>query len=167
MGWPHLRRHPRWAVNRQRVYLLWSLRVGLVPARVSCPALLAGRPTPVAGMEYPHDALTAGGIPLTPVVDSGWPERYGVGVGSRAADDADGCPRDPPPPDGQTPGWGAALYSAAGTRLGSRQTRLAAATACHSVAGLLPALSLGDLEAAGDSFVLDGRRDRERCHPPI
>ena len=54
---------------------------------------------------------------------------------------------------------GAALYSATGTRLGSRQARLAAAAARHSLAGLLPALSMGDLEAAGDSFVLDRRWD--------
>ena len=110
-------------------------------------------------MEYPHGAVGAGGISFTPVVDSGWLERHGVDVGGRATDDADARPRDAPSSAGQTPRGGAALYSATGTRLGSRQARLAAAAARHSLAGFLPALSMGDLEAAGNAFVLDGRRD--------
>src|ERR671922_1896080 len=109
-------------------------------------------------MEYPHGAVAAGGVPLTLVVDYGWPERYGVGVGGRTAHDADVCPRDAPSADGQTPRRGVALYSAAGTRLGPRQARLAAATARHALAGLRPALSMADVEAAGGSVVLDGRR---------
>src|SRR5262245_17766583 len=110
-------------------------------------------------MEYPHGAVAAGGIPFASVVDSGWPKRDGVDVGGRTADDADGCPSHAPSPVGSTPRRGAAIYSAVGTRLGSRQACLAAANARHSLAGLLPALSAGDLAAAGDTFVLDGRRD--------
>src|SRR5262245_25937664 len=110
-------------------------------------------------MEYPHGAVAAGGIPFTPIVDSEWPERCGVGGGGCAADDADERPCDIPSPPGQTPRGRAALYSATGTRLGSRQARLAAAAARHSLAGLLPALSMGDVEAAGDAVVLDTRWD--------
>src|SRR5262245_24271131 len=118
-------------------------------------------------MEYPHGAIAAGGIPFTLIVDSGWPERHGVGVGGRAADGADRRPRHAPSPAGQTPRWVVALCAAVGARLGPRQAGLAAAAARHPLAGLLPAFSMGDLEAAGDSFVLDARWDRKRRHPPM
>src|SRR5262245_47592605 len=119
MGWPHLRWRARRPVKRQGLYLLWPVRVWLVPACISCPSLLAGRPAPVAGMEYPHGTVAAGGISFNPVVDSGWLKQHGIDVGGRATDDADACPRDSPSSAGQTARRSVALYSATGTRLGS------------------------------------------------
>src|ERR671925_515596 len=98
-------------------------------------------------MEHPDGVVAAGRVPLAPTVDSGGPERYGVGVGSRAADEADGCPRDVPSRAGQTARRDSALCSAVGARLSSRQARVAAATARDALAGLPSAGPLGNLAA--------------------